>query len=244
MKKIKESKVREKKSLNVGLLVTFVFALIVVALGYVAMIKTEENVLRNYEKEDVCIVTKEIAANTELTETNIVEYVTTKTIDKSIVPEDAIKDVAALTGKSLRINVKPGTPLSDSMVYTVNEVYANMKAPKELSLSMSDLVQGVSGIVRTGDYIDIYILQKTPYSYSLSEAEMQQQINSSGEAILKHVYVSGAFNANGAIIPNFDRESSCQRINVVVEEEDTKLLYNKMLDGYVYIIKEVTTLDQ
>lgn len=242
MKKAKEPKMKkEKKSTSLGFLITFVLVLVVVVLGYTAMIKIETNVLSNYEKEAICVVTNDIAKGTVITEDNVSKYIDNKEIDKSITPSDAVVDVATLYDRALKIDVKAGTPLTESMLYSVDNILATMKNPKELSLSLSDLVQGVSGIIRTGDYIDVYILEKANTSYSLSGATEQSTYKPA--PILSHVYVSGAFDSNGTEISNSDNVTACQRVNVIIEEESAQTIYSKILNGYVYAVKEVDETD-
>lgn len=243
MKKIKENRNREKKSVNLGLLITFILALAVVALGYVAMIKTEQNILTNYEKSAVCVVVSDIARHDKFTEDNINSYVVIKEIDKSIIPEGAITDLTELVGKSTRVELKVGTPITTTMLYEENELYASMEEPKELALSASDLIQGVSGIIRTGDYIDVYLLSKSQTTYSLSDEQMQTFNTNTGEPILKHVYVSGAFDAAGKIIPNSDKTTACQRFNIVLDKKDASAFYKGLLDGNIYIQKEISVED-
>lgn len=237
MKKVKEKKVKEKRHGSV-LPVAFLISIIVAGVVYVSLLRMEANILSDYEKVTIYTVASDIAKNTVITKENIGMYFTTTEVERTILPADVIYNLEDIERKAISFNATPGTILTQSMFYSINDIYGKYNNPKEIGLSMSDISQAVGGIIRTGDYVDIYILTKQNTS-SLSSAELDAYRPMKTTPIYSHVYVSKAFDSSGNVIENSDKTSVCQRINVIVGEDEVNTLYKSILDGSIYISKAV-----
>lgn len=237
MKKVKEKKIKEKRHGSI-LPVAFLVAIIVAGVVYVSMLRMEVNILNDYEKVTVYTIASDIAKNTVITEDNTDMYFTTTEVEKSVLPADAIYNLEDIEGKAISFDATLGTILTRSMFYSINDIYSKYNNPKEIGLSMSDISQAVGGIIRTGDYVDVYILTKQNTS-SLSSAELDTYRPMKTAPIYSHVYVSKAFDSSGNVIENSDKTSVCQRINVIVGEDEVNTLYKSILDGSIYISKAV-----
>lgn len=259
MKRQKDTVVKEKKNIS-ALPIAFFVALVVGVLAYLAMLKIETNVLSGYERTKVYVSAQTIGEDMVLTQDNIPTYIVEKTIDTDNLPAGAVTDVTTLIGKALKYDVTDNSVLTDTMFYDVNKIYAQFTDPKEIGLNMSELSQAVSGIVRTGDYVDIYIFSDS--NQSVVEALRASNETQSGESqttgragkdktegtsvitpMYKNVYVSKAFDSAGAQIANEDTTTTCQRINIVVNAEDASRIYEAVRKGTIYISRTVKNSD-
>ncbi len=249
MKKIRNKELGEKAKSASGLPIAFLVALIVAALAYIAMIRIEENTLSNYSRTGIFVSTQKVSEDTVITEENAEELFAQKEIDTQIVPENAVTDITELYGKALKCDVEPNTTLTASMTYDVNAIYSQFSDPKEIGLSVTDISQAATGIVRTGDYVDIYVYSKNKNVSNITAGEVIDDRSERADAkssgpMYKNIYVSKAFDAAGVAISNEDDVTTCQRINIVVNASDATKLYNAVQNGEIYISRTVTEKDQ
>ena len=260
MKK-REKEVKEKNRNASALPIAFLIAIILAVLAYLAMLRVESNTLSNFTKSNIYVSTQLVGENTVLNEQNASQYFEQKAVDALAVPADAVTDISTLYGKAMRFDLGANTPVTMSMTYDVNKIYAQFEDPKEIGLSVSDISQAVTGVVRSGDYVDIYIYsnERSGGISSLLEEDKEEDDTDSPKLttdtasrnkitatkpLYTNVYVSKAFDASGAIIPNDDKTTTCQRINIVLNTEDASKIYDAVQKGTVYISKKVYTSDK
>lgn len=240
MKKVrepKEKKIKNKKNKGNALPFTFVIALILGIVAYLAMLRGQENVLKKYEKTAIYIASTEIPANTTITEENAKDYFTPSTINNENLPDYALYDLADIYNKASYFDIGPKTPVTLRMFYDVNMIYAQFDDPQEIGLNASEASQIINGIIRTGDYVDIYVLQNL---YGQESDESTAYVSHTNEKpLFSRVYVSKAFDAAGNYIKNDDEKSITQRINVVLEGKDAAQVFRALQSGTLYVSKNV-----
>lgn len=219
-------------------------ALIVAVVLYFVMINVEKNVLANYEKGQVIITGTAVPQNTLITEENAGAYFKSAELDKNIIPDNAITDLAELYGKAPYFELAPKTALSSNMFKNIDEIAAGMKEPKLMAISTDGVTRIVNGIIRSGDMVDIYIVEpSTEGEQSEMGAETESGTGTETEPdegpAYAGVYVQEAFDGAGVSIPNEDKTSLCQNINVLFEASKIHEYYEKAENATVYVVKHI-----
>lgn len=215
-------------------------ALIVAVVLYFVMINVEKNVLANYEKGQVIITGTAVPQNTLITEENAGAYFKSAELDKNIIPDNAITNLAELYGKAPYFELAPKTALSSNMFKNIDEIAAGMKEPKLMAISTDGVTRIVNGIIRSGDMVDIYIVEpSTEGNPSETGAETGTDTELDAEPAYAGIYVQEAFDGAGVSIPNEDKISLCQNINVLFEASEIHGYYEKAENATVYVVKHI-----
>lgn len=215
-------------------------ALIVAVVLYFVMINVEKNVLANYEKGQVIITGTAVPQNTLITEENAGAYFKSAELDKNIIPDNAITNLAELYGKAPYFELAPKTALSSNMFKNIDEIVTGMKEPKLMAISTDGVTRIVNGIIRSGDMVDIYIVEPSAEGeQSETGAETATGTGIEAEPEYAGVYVQEAFDGAGVSIPNEDKTSLCQNINVLFEASKIQGYYEKAENATVYVVKHI-----
>lgn len=230
MLKKKEKKVRAEKKNKSILPIAFLMALIVGVVLFFAMIHMEKQALSNYEKAEILVASTEIPKNVVFSEDNVPTYFTKKEIDKGIFPENAVTEEEQLYGFAPEFTISAGTAMSTNMLKSIDEKVAAMKEPRSVGAGSADLSQIVSGTVRPGDTVDIYIIAN----------RKEDGIDYADEDLLySDIYVLQAFDSAGTEIKNGDDTSVCERVNLLFENASVDEYYKAVAEGTIYYVKHV-----
>jgi len=143
-------------------------------------------------------------------------------MDKTKVPEHLIETPETLVGKQTLYEIPKGTILTSSM-FTQEEAYRKgLKQPVIAGCKGDDLFQLVSGVLRKGDLVNVYTVNKeVEETYMLWENVMVYQV----------------FDASGNVISPEDTATPAARVNLLLEEGCTELLYNELDAGSLRLVK-------
>lgn len=216
--KEKRKKVKEKRNLLPGAIILgFVLAVIV----YAVMLNAEQNALKDFEKEMVCVAIREVPAGQMITNENYQEFFEFKDIDRKIIPETAVLSPEELDGLVPCYTIDIGTLLTRGMFENINEITKDMKEPVIAGFKADDLYQVVGGVLRTGDRIHIY------------------RVSEDNETVLiwDDVYVQGVFDQAGTQIVSGDTVTAAQRINVYMDKADVEAFYSELASGTLRVVK-------
>ncbi len=244
MKKVREPKeknIKNKKNKGNALPITFVIALILGVVAYFAMLRGEENVLKKYEKTAIYVASSVIPANTIITEDNAELYFTPSTISNETLPEHALYDLKDIYDKACYFEIGVKTPVTLNMFYDVNLIYSQFDDPQEIGLNATEASQIINGIIRTGDYVDVYVIQNQQAQES--DESITYVSRSNEKPLFSRVYVSQAFDAAGKMIENSNDSAVTQRINLVLEGKDAAQLFRALQTGVLYISRNVELYD-
>lgn len=230
MFKKKEKKVTpENKGKNI-LPIAFLMALIVAVVLFFAMIHMEEQALSDYEKAEVFVSTTDVPRNVVFSENNVFSYFERKEIDKSIVPENAITEETQLYGLAPRFSLGAGTVVTSNMLKNIDEKIEVMDEPRSVGAGSADLSQIVSGTIRPGDTVDVYIIaNRKDEEVDLAEKDL----------LYSDVYVLQAFDSAGTEIKNGDETSVCERVNLLLENSVVEEYYKAVAEGTIYYVKHI-----
>ncbi len=188
------------------------------------LLQTEKKVLAEYEKEQVCVVRMQIARGEKITEENAGKYLAVAEIDKSIVPETALKDAEGAVGKIAVYEVEEGTVLTAGMLREEAEITGQMTEPVIAGFRAEDLYQVVGGVLRAGDRIHIYCVE-------------QGEMADSGKILWENVWVQQVFDQTGTAISGSDSTTSAQRINIYLDKADVSGFYSALAQGSLRAVK-------
>lgn len=214
-----ESKKKSKsgKSLT-RLILAFAFSILV----FVGVISLESYALEDKSTMAVVVAAKDIPSNTIITSANVAEYFTTEQVNTALSFEGCVTDISLIEGQTL-VNISSGEIVSASM-FKKDYYPASIKDPVEISMKASDLSQAVSGILRTGDKINVSIVSETEDGLV-------------SDVILESTYVTSVYDSSCLLIDPADIESNAAYINIVISKTDEKAVNEALYSGTLRISK-------
>lgn len=153
------------------LILAVILAVIGTALIYVYLNSLKVNYEEKYEMRKVVVASQFIQAGTPLDTAVSQEKVELKDVPAEFIAEDAITDIASLSGKVLKVNVSKGMQITSAMLETSVSASLGFMVPsgkRAIAVEVDD-VTGVGGKVRAGDRVDIIASFKTGSSPKLEE---------------------------------------------------------------------------
>lgn len=208
--------IKKNGAITSGLAVTaFIAALIIFAL----LLYTEKKVIASEEKISVCVATCEIPDGTEINILNYKEYFSMHDIYISAVPDGALTSIEALYDKTAEYSITEGTVITDGMFRMSNIGSRGMNNPVLVGFKVEDIYQAVGGILRSGDYVHIYV------------------VDEDGEAVLRwrNVCIEYAFDNSGNILARTDA-GKAMRFDAFFEMRDVKEFYEYLDSGKIRIV--------
>lgn len=221
---------------------------IVLSIGiFFFLTMSEKVILDGAEKQTVFVAKENIPSGTVLDKP---DYFKEVTINSKIVPKNAVTSVEDVKDKYALIKIEKDTIITKSMVKKPE----NIKGDKMIGFSCDDLATSVNGIIRTSDYIDIYIIneEEDGSSFSSNNANPEGEtsvadeegnitsVTSSLKPTFTNIYVSSAFDEKGTLIVNSDATSIAKNFNIIVDKKDADTIVNAINDKTIYIVKNVS----
>lgn len=170
------------------------------------------------------MVVKEIPKGQKVTTENAEQYIRITEIDKRIVPETALETMDAAIGKIAVYGVEKGMVLTGAMLQEEVEITGQMEEPVIAGFRAEDLYQVVGGVLRAGDRIHIYCVNR----------ENEEEI---GEILLENVFVQEVFDQTGTSIEGNDDTTPAQRVNIYLDKENVAGFYTALAQGSLRAVK-------
>lgn len=199
-----------------------IIAALVAAVGvFLMMLHLEKQALSDYEKDYIYVAEKEIPRGVRITEKNFAEYMNLKEIDKSMIPDTAVKSGDQIMESVAREKIETGVLLTTGMFEAFREITAEMEQPVIAGFKAEDLYQVAGGVLRAGDRIHIYTVSK----------------DGRAGLVWKSVYVEQAFDSAGKVIGTENATSPAQRMNVYLDAADVEYFYTELARGTLRVVK-------
>lgn len=214
-------KAKQKKNILPGAALAALLAAVIV---YCVMLNVEKNSMRAYEKVTVIAASRNISGGTVITQENLPEYFQEIEMDKKLIPQASITDREELNGMMVSTNIDMGSVITNAMIENKKEMIASMNHPVIAGFKAEDLYQVVSGTLRGGDRIHIYTVDE--------ESDMAY-------LIWENVMVDQVFDSAGTAIAPDNETAAAQRINILMEQEDTERFYSELAVGSLRVVKAV-----
>lgn len=210
-----------RQSRNKLLAGSIITALVASMIIFAVMLHAEKNMLTAYEKGIIYVAKQQIPENVVVSEKNLDKYFAVKELDKTVIPDTALKTPEEALNLVSRYAIDKDTLLTSGMFENQDKVKAGMKEPVIAGLKAEDLYQMVGGTLRTGDRIDIYKID----------------VENPSQPVWKDVYVYEVFDNTGEVIPEGDTITSAQRINIYLERSEVEHFYTELSMGTLRAVK-------
>lgn len=190
-KKEKRTKVRA---------VTVCLVLGIVIFG--SMLFVASNILGADEYVNVVVTTKSIKKGTKITSDNCNELLKTVKLPMSGVPTNHFSSTDELAGYFTTVKYDELGMITTSGVASEKSMTEMIKNPVEVSISLQSLDAAVGGILREGDYINIYSIQSGTDEKAI--------------LIMENAYITKALDSSGHAISRSDSESTATILNLLI----------------------------
>ena len=191
---------------------------------FMALLFVEKSLLKPNGTVEGFVAVSDIDKGTVITEENISKLFTEKNnIDGALEVTGAVKTKDELINKVAKENINKGEVVSNNSFISKDDKFKDIDDLVEVSFNVSDISQVVGGILRSGDIIDISIID-----------------NNTNESmiVLEDIYVDKAISSDGLQI---DRSSdlSALTINILVSKDDSEKLNSYLNKGTLRISKNI-----
>lgn len=217
----KWNKTTKNRIWNGSILAAFIAA----AAVFGVMLQTEKKVLAEYEKKTVYVAAVDIPRGEELTPENLGDYVIPQEIDKSIVPQTAVTDREKLLREVTVCAIGKGSVITLEMTESREQILGEMTEPVIAGFRAEDLYQAVGGVLRAGDRIHIYCIDKDKEEFSGENPAWQ------------NLFVQQVFDQSGNSIRSEDTTTPAQRINIYMDNENVEDFYKNLAKGSLRVVK-------
>lgn len=213
----KKVKTENKKSIF-----PIILGFIISTVSFLGLVKLSDKMTNPNGKSDVIVAVKNLDHGTVISKDNIDSlFKMEKSIDKSVVPDNSVKNLQELEGKIVNSTISKNEIMTQKDIMSMNNVLANIKHPREVSIQLNNIGDGVGGSLREGDLVDIVIKD--------DDAKASTEV-------LKRVYVSKALTANGSKIERGDK-TAAEILTVIIDSNDVIQLESAKQKGKLTITK-------
>lgn len=186
----------------------FLYSFFVTFALYMLMLYVEKAMLKDKEYVSVYVTASEIKKETIITEENVRKYFLMQKREAEVLPEGYITDIYSLVGKIVCRDYVENEIINESGFTDINERISGINNPVEVSFSAGNLAQVAGGVLRAGDYINIW---------SVSEGAGYDRSTVIAEPIYMYAYVSRVFTASGEEIKIDDSKGhGAAVINIII----------------------------
>ena len=142
-------------------------------------------------------------------------------IDNTVVPTSYIKDINEIDKVIVNENIYENEIINKNNFIEVDSALSNINKPREISIELDGIGDGVGGILRKGDIVDI----------SISDDQSKQNTT-----ILKNIYIVKALTSDGTEVTR-DSNTPVSIVNIIINESDVNLIESAKNTGNITISK-------
>lgn len=208
-----------------GKIILGIICLAFIAAGtlYAVMLQTEKKLLDSGEKAIVYVAKQGIPKGMLFNAENWKEYAEEREVDTTLIPTAAIKTIPE-EDLIVAWSVDEGAFLTIGMFQSINDVLDDIKQPVLAGFRADDLYQVVGGVLRAGDRIHIYKVDKE---------------NHQAKLLWENLYVQQVFDNGGVRIDSDDDKTCAQRVNIYLDQRDVESFYEELYRGEVRVVKVI-----
>ena len=216
-KKESEEK-REPRHKNIRLR-SLMFCFVSALLLYAVLLYIECNVINAEDRAQVYVAAEQLVEDTLITEDNASHYFKLQTCSTSGLPDGVITDLSVLTGRIADRTYNPNEIVTISGFVLPDERISGIANPVEVSLNANMLSQVVGGVLRAGDYINIWsVVQDSGNNKEFMAVQ-----------ICSHAYVTRAFTSSGVQVDRDSTEEQATTVINIVIPADKEAEFNTAL---------------
>lgn len=219
MNKAGKERVKKERRILPGVII---IAFIAAAITFFLLLNIEKNMLQDYEKASVWVAAGNLQESLEINVQNVEKCFVRIEMDKSQIPEYAIEDIQNLVGSQTALMLPKGTVITAPMFRTIDTYIDNMTDPVIIGCKADDLYQVASGILRKGDFVNVYTVND-----ELEETYL----------LWEDVLIYQTFDSAGNQIAGEDMTTAAARINLLMEERYAEQFYTELHNGSLRMVK-------
>ncbi len=209
----------KNKKLWIGV-ISFVLAFLV----FVVLLTIQKSMNEDPVYEEVVCAKISIPQNINITEQNADQYFECREVPVDWLPEEYFLDVKDLYGMVLKADISAGSIMTKSFVTERKTYYKGYQNLTWISVPIDELYKGVAGRLRTGDYIDIYMLSEGEQGYRCS-------------LVAEKVRVEATYSDQGISIEENSADGLSQLIIIPMERDQVPVFYEILAQGNIRIAK-------
>lgn len=202
---------------------TLVLVILFSIVAFICLFFAARKANGDFDYKMVLVATQELPKNTEITKENINSYFKSVKANVEMITEYNLSDASVLVGTYTNTVIHENEPIKTECFQRKKDILDSYQSPCEASVSSSTLGDVVSGTIRAGDWVEIYVLDEY-----------------SGEATLayeKPLYITSTFNNNGERILPGDLTSVSSSFNFYIERDAADELYHTIGKKKVILTK-------
>ena len=208
---------KERKKGHKGATVCL-YCVILTAIFYAFLLYVEKVVLREEQTAEVYMVSQDIEEGVLVTADIAPQYFSKVTRAVSLLPADYITDLSVVYNTFTTRDYVAKDIITSAGFTSEADKTADIINPVEISVASASLAQAVGGILRTGDYINIW---------SVTEIGINGTSEITAERICEHAYVSKAFNSSGVqLVRGVNTDDDAATIISIIMSEDDEEAFN------------------
>lgn len=212
-----ESEIRKNKRDKVQRIIG---AAVVGLVAWVAMLYAANSILNESKHIEVCVAKADIPDGTKITENNIDNYIDRASVSETVLPVGYITDKSQLMNCFIQRDYLQREVITLSSVSSEDSMTRHIDNPIEISVAVASIDAAVGGILREGDYINIYSVDST-------------SSNQTAYNIISNAYVTKALDSNGMEIDRADNLSNATVINIIIPMDIEQRFNQELLSGTI-----------
>lgn len=200
-------------------------AFVVAIVMFFGLILIQKKMVNPNGTERVYLVKQDVDEHTILNEENLKTYFKIEDVDVSNIPDGAVKEgeEEKIYGTLIKQKMYRNETLTINKTVDKEGIVAlkEIKNPREISIKGADIAEVVGGILKSGDIIDIDIVDKK-----------------SGEIIKvkNQVYVDSVSTTDGKPVSS---DNTAVTINIIIDESEQELVKEKLSKGDLKVSKVI-----
>ncbi len=227
----KETKEKDKDSVNIKV---FIYCFIATVILYLMLVAFEAAIIAKDEKIAVYVAMTDIEENVLITEENFGLYFMLEKRSVSSLPADYIINPGDIIGCLTMQSIKAKEIIIADRFVNEWELITDIENPVEVSLNAANLAQVVGGVIRTGDYINIWsVSNRTSNGVQEYEARL----------IYEKAYVTRVFTSTGEEINREIDEGAAMIINIVIPSSLESVFNKTMAEGQLRLSRVYDSTD-
>lgn len=185
-----------------------------------ALLLAANSIINESKHIEVCVAKSDIPDGTKITIENAAQFITTASISENQLPNGYIDNIDKLNGVFVGRDYLAREIITSNTLSSEESMTKHISNPIEVSVAVSSIDAAVGGILREGDYINIYSVNSSG-------------INSEVNLITKNAYVTKALDSNGMEVKRGDTQLKATVINLIIPMEIEERFNKELLAGTV-----------
>ncbi|WP_294359930.1 hypothetical protein [uncultured Clostridium sp.] len=203
---------------------TISMILVFAVICFICLLMVARRASGNYDVVNLIVANQELPLNTEITEENVNKYFSEVTVNAELSSKDSIKDMKILVGKFTSEPIYKKELVHTASFSSKKEILEEYDDPYEGSIKVEEFSDAVSGTIRAGDYVNIYVIDELS-----NESKKVNKENA--------IYISNVFDSNGARIEPGDEESVAVSFNFYIEKSESQEFYENVTNKKIILTK-------